>query len=85
MSDTVWMLTTTDNPYNPFTDWESWLIKDIALGHNTCALLARTASVSDEIDDGGEVQAMAEVVRHNWSGVHIMVTADTFDDLMRVQ
>ena len=35
------MVTTVDNPYNPFTEFYEWLSFDIEKGYNTCGLLAR--------------------------------------------
>lgn len=41
------MLTTFDNPINPFENFDVWWKHDLLLGHDTCGLLARTASTSD--------------------------------------
>ena len=35
------MLTTVDNPYSPFTQFDDWYSYDVLKGHNTCSLLAR--------------------------------------------
>lgn len=45
------MLTTIDNPYNPFTQWQEWLDYDRLMGYNTCGLLARLVSTSDELPE----------------------------------
>ena len=29
------MLTTTDNPFNPWIDFDTWYAEDIRLGHDT--------------------------------------------------
>ena len=50
------MLTTIDNPYNPFTNFNEWYAFDVSHGYNTCAYLSRmidalsgnVASISDE-------------------------------------
>ena len=42
------LLTTLDNPYNPWTDWDSWYNFDIQKGHDTCGKLARLAPSSME-------------------------------------
>lgn len=31
------MLTTIDNPYNPFDKFDEWLDYDLLAGHNCCA------------------------------------------------
>ena len=65
-----YMLTTFDNPFNPFTQFEAWFKFDSTiLGYNTCSLLAQTSNVSDVVSD--EIQeeeidfAMDEIVRRN--------------------
>lgn len=51
MADKVYMLTTIDNPFNPFTNFDEWFAFDVDQGYNTCALLARETFVSDELSD----------------------------------
>ena len=60
------MLTTFDNPYNPFDDFTLWLLYDKEQGYNTCERLARIAHLSDdmsqdEIDEETE-RAMDEII-----------------------
>ena len=45
------MLTTIDNPFNPFTQWDEWFQFDTLKGYNTCGLLARIAKTSDELSE----------------------------------
>lgn len=37
----VWAITTKDNPYSPFTQFDDWFHYDILVGYNTCSYLAR--------------------------------------------
>lgn len=74
----TFLLTTTDNPINPFDDWVSWYYEDIRLGHDTCGLLARLTHASNKIDDDADFEAMSDVVRYNFSGKHIMVTREDY-------
>lgn len=37
------MLTTVDNPFDPFENFEEWYKIDMLFGYNTCALVARIA------------------------------------------
>ena len=39
-------LTTSDNPYDPFTDWDKWYQYDETHGYHSCSLLARIAKTS---------------------------------------
>ena len=43
-----YMLTTVDNPFNPFTEFDSWLAYDEQSGYNTNGLLARLTLDSNE-------------------------------------
>lgn len=45
------MLTTKDNPYDPFTDFDSWFIYDTETGYNSCGFLDRIAKTSDSLTD----------------------------------
>lgn len=46
-----YMLTTYDNPYNPFTEFDRWFKEDMILGHDCCGTLARFAASSDILSD----------------------------------
>lgn len=54
------MLTTKDNPYDPFEDFTSWFMFDIEKGYNTCGKLMRIAKVSNDMS---EVEYNKEVDR----------------------
>ena len=45
------MLTTFDNPYNPFEQFASWFLFDVEKGYNTCAYLGRIARTSDQLTE----------------------------------
>ena len=47
----VCMLTTIDNPYDPFTQFENWFQFDVLKGYNSCAYLGRIARTSDAMTD----------------------------------
>lgn len=47
-----YMLTTYDNPYDPFTQFEQWKTFDEQVMHYcTCGLIDRMALTSDELSD----------------------------------
>lgn len=74
------MLTTTDNPFDPFTQWEEWFAWDLRKGYNTPGLLARLVTTSDALSDADqrlEVEvAIDAIVRQNLFGVHRKVSRE---------
>jgi hypothetical protein len=75
------MLTTVDNPFDPFNEFESWYAYDMQAGYNTTGLLARIARTSDELSEPDNSlaieQAIDEIVRINASGVHRKVSRNS--------
>lgn len=75
------MLSTIDNPYNPFTQWDEWYSFDESHGYCTSGYLARIAMTSSELSDEDNdaiiEQAMDEIVAINPYGVHIKLTPET--------
>lgn len=70
------MLTTTDNPFSPLTEWDEWLTWDMQY-YNSMSLLARVVVSSDDLPPALQAQAIQdgieEIVRENLSGVHTRV------------
>lgn len=54
------MLTTEDNPYNPFDQFDDWFRYDEQAGYHTCSYLGRIARFSDEMS---EEEVLAEQER----------------------
>ena len=78
------MLTTFDNPYNPFDDFTLWLLYDKEQGYNTCERLARIAHLSDdmsqdEIDEETE-RAMDEIIFYDFLNIYKKVWQETDSD-----
>jgi hypothetical protein len=77
-----YMLTTVDNPFNPFTQFDAWFAWDTAAGYNSSGLLARTVMMSNDISDTDQVvatqQAIDQIVNENVTGMFRKVTADSF-------
>ena len=69
-----YMLTTIDNPYNPFIDFDSWWAWDRASGYFTCELLGRIVASSSELSDADQDLAIElaidEIVTENVLGVY---------------
>lgn len=76
----VSMLTTVDNPHDPFDDFDAWYQFDTAAGYNTSGLLARIAMTSDELSEAEFnstlSQAIDEIVKENVLGIFRKVTRD---------
>lgn len=74
------MLSTIDNPFNPFDDFDSWYNFDMSQGYSSCCYLARLAFTSDSLSDAENTRAMEQaiddIVIHDPSGIYIKVTSD---------
>ena len=55
-------LTTLDNPYDYFTQFDEWNAFDTAKGYNTCSYLARIALTSTEMSDKDYEDAVEDAV-----------------------
>lgn len=71
------MLTTTDNPYNPYTNFDEWFLYDTLNGYNSCSLLDRMLDVNDEMSDE-EVNAAIE------QAIDQIVLADLTDKYVKI-
>jgi len=49
MSDVA--LTTKDNPFDPFDQFDSWFLFDVEHQYNTCDYLGRVVRTSDRLSD----------------------------------
>ncbi len=72
-----YMLTTTDNPYNPFTQFDEWFAFDERHGYHTCGYLARitkdSSDLSPEDQNYAVNQAIDEILKYNIYGNYIKV------------
>lgn len=75
------MLTTIDNPFDPFTQWDEWRRFDEDKKYFTCAYLARIAKTSDDLSeadyDKAIENAIDEIVKFNINGLYKKVYAET--------
>lgn len=80
MSDQNVMLSTVDNPWNPWTHFSEWYAFDESFGYHSSSLLAHVAKtfVSDSDDDETTATQLAinEIVTENVSGMHRKVPFD---------
>ena len=68
------MITTVDNPFDPRVDFTRWYAWDVENGYNTCAYLARVASVATELpeilQDHQVEQAIDEIIEIHAGGMY---------------
>ncbi len=67
-------LTTTDNPYNPFKNFNQWFLFDVQKGYNSCSYLARVARTSDQFTDDENKQeierAIDEIIKYDFMNIY---------------
>lgn len=80
-----YMLTTVDNPFDPFTEFDQWMEYDMRMGYHTASFLARIAKVSTEMSEPDQAlaiqNAIDEIVRENVSGMWRKVSRNSIKDL----
>lgn len=68
------MLTTFDNPFDPFEQFTSWFMFDVEKGYNSCSYLARVAKLTDDMTDqevSEEIErAIDEIIRYDFANIY---------------
>lgn len=76
-------LTTIDNPYDPFDEFDSWYAFDERHGYHTSAFLARLTLSSEELSDSDRELSneltINEIVSENVSGIYKRVVREFAD------
>lgn len=79
------MLTTLDNPHDPFDSWDEWYAFDQAAGYHTPGMLARIVVMSNELSDTDQSLAIElaidEIVRENVNGMYHKVSREVPQEL----
>jgi len=79
-----YMLTTVDNPFDPFTRFDEWLAFDIRKGYNTSGMLDRIATSSNDLSEPDQAlaiqNAIDEIVKENVLGKWIKVSRNSRRD-----
>ena len=74
----AYMLTTLDNPFDPFNDFTQWHMFDCEKGHNTSSRIARIAQLSSEMSqkevDEEMDRAMDIILRYDAEDKYIKVS-----------
>ena len=70
----VSMITTIDNPFDPFEQFDAWYAFDVQKGYNTCDYLARLSYTSSELSALDQLQAVDraidQIVSLNLQGIY---------------
>ena len=75
---TCCMLSTIDNPFNPFEDYSSWLMFDKEKGYDSAERLMRIAKITDDMtqkEENEEIErAIDEIIKYDILNVYIKVS-----------
>ena len=68
------MLTTFDNPFDPFEQFTSWFLFDVEKGYNTSSYIARIAKLSDDLSqaevDAEIERAIDEIIKYDFRNIY---------------
>ena len=77
-------LSTIDNPFNPFDDFNSWFLFDIEKGYNSCGYLARIANLTPsqtEKESNEEIErAIDEIIQFDFRNIYKKVKQEISSD-----
>lgn len=74
-------LTTFDNPYDPFDEFDSWFLFDTEKGYNSCGYLGRIVNTSEENSEEENEQeitkAIDEIIKYDFMNIYMKVEKET--------
>lgn len=77
------MLSTVDNPFDPFDQFDSWYNYDMDKGYSSCCYLSRVAFTSDSLSDAENTQeiehAIDSIIANDPCNAYIKVVRDEDD------
>jgi hypothetical protein len=72
------MLTTKDNPYSPYDQFDLWSLYDIEKGYNTCELLGRIVHLEDDMSEKEKEDAMDraidQIIKYDDLNIYVRAT-----------
>ena len=76
--ETNCMLTTFDNPFDPFEQFTSWYMFDVEKGYNTSSRIARIANLSEDLSqvevDREMERAIDEIIKYDFMNIYKKVS-----------
>lgn len=83
------MLTTIDNPYNPFDQFVLWDLFDHEKGYNSKERLARIVQLSDDMtqkEENDEIErAIDEIIRYDFMNIYKKIRRNEEPNVQMVQ
>ena len=77
MAKAAHLLSTSDNPWNPWTHFNEWNAFDMQAGHHTLAYLARVTVSSDDLSEADQdlavEYAIEDIIRIHGGGLYVAV------------
>lgn len=74
MNNGEYRLTTQDNPFDPFKEFDQWFLFDSEKGYGTCGLLARVANLTPDMTEEEERietnRAIDEIVSNDFQNIY---------------
>ena len=68
------MITTFDNPFDPFEQFTQWFLFDVEKGYNTCSYLGRIARTSEQLSEEEndlEIErAIDEIIKYDFRNIY---------------
>ena len=78
---TEYMLTTVDNPYDPFDQFDVWYQFDMDKGYGSCSYLDRIARTSDQLSDEEDNQEIERsidgIIKYDFQNLYKKVSRTT--------
>lgn len=71
------MLSTKDNPFNPFKDFNNWYNFDVMNGYNSCQMVDRFSLDTDDLAEIDQIMltndAIKEIIRNDMTKMYIAI------------
>ena len=81
---TLYAITTVDNPFDPFDQFDSWYQFDEGKGYHSCAYLDRVARTSDQLslaENEDEIErAIDDIVKYDPLGIYRKVKKEVKEE-----